>query len=69
MLISFMCIKFFNVSTVGVVCSLTPIFVCIIAYFLLGERLKLFDQAALAATFGAIMLVIFGANGTEGSAT
>lgn len=62
-----MCIKFFNVSTVGVVCSLTPIFVCIIAYLLLGERLKLFDQAALVATFAAVMLVIFGANGEEGS--
>lgn len=42
-LISFMCIKFFNVSTVGIVCSLTPLFVCLIAYWLLGERLKRFD--------------------------
>ncbi len=41
--ISFMCIKFFNVSTVGIVCSLTPLFVCLIAYWLLGERLKTFD--------------------------
>jgi uncharacterized membrane protein len=41
--ISFLCIKYFNVSTVGIVCSMTPIFVCIMAYFILGERMKLFD--------------------------
>jgi drug/metabolite transporter (DMT)-like permease len=37
--ISFMCIKYFDVSTVGIVCSLTPLFVCLLAYFMLGERL------------------------------
>jgi drug/metabolite transporter (DMT)-like permease len=37
--ITFLSIKFFNVSTVGIVCSLTPLFVCLFAYFLLGERL------------------------------
>lgn len=69
MLISYMCIKFFNVSTVGVVCSLTPIFVCIIAYFILGETLKLFDKVSMFFTFGAVMLVICGAKGGESSNT
>jgi drug/metabolite transporter (DMT)-like permease len=38
--ISFMCIRYFDVSTVSIVISLAPIFVCLLAYFLLGERLK-----------------------------
>ena len=38
--ITFLSIKFFNVSTVGIVCSLTPLFVCLFAYFLRGERLQ-----------------------------
>ena len=63
--ISFMCIKFFNVSTVGIVCSLTPLFVCLIAYWLLGERLKTFDQIALVAVFVSVCMVILGANGEE----
>jgi len=63
--ISFMCIKFFNVSTVGIVCSLTPLFVCMLAYFLLGERLKFFDQMALLAVFASVLLVILGAEGHE----
>ena len=68
-LISFMCIKFFPVSTVGVVCSLTPIFVCMIAYFMLGERMKRLDQMALVFTFAAVLLVIFGAQAQSGSDT
>jgi drug/metabolite transporter (DMT)-like permease len=63
--ISFMCIKFFNVSTVGIVCSLTPLFVCLIAYWLLGERLKTFDQVALVAVFVSVLMVILGAKGEE----
>lgn len=65
--ISFMCIKFFNVSTVGIVCSLTPLFVCLIAYWLLGERLKMFDQCALVFVFISVCLVILGAEGEESS--
>lgn len=39
-LITFTSIKYFDVSTVGVVCSLTPFFVCLLAYFVLGEKLR-----------------------------
>lgn len=66
-LISYMCIKFFNVSTVGIVCSLTPLFVCFMAYFLLGERLKASDWVALMVVFVAVLLVILGAEGEESS--
>ena len=63
--ISFMCIKYFNVSTVGIVCSLTPIVVCVLAYYLLGERMTAASVAALVCVFGAVVLVIMGAEGEQ----
>jgi drug/metabolite transporter (DMT)-like permease len=36
--ISFLCLKYFSVSIVGIVCSLTPLMVCLLAYFVLGEK-------------------------------
>jgi drug/metabolite transporter (DMT)-like permease len=36
--ISFLCLKYFSVSIVGIVCSLTPLMVCLLAYFALGEK-------------------------------
>jgi len=60
--ISFMCIKYFDVSTVGIVCSLTPLFVCLLAYFVLGERLKRFDLAALFFVVACVSLVMLGAD-------
>lgn len=59
--IGFMSLKFFNVSTVGIVCSLTPIFVCIFAFFLLGEIVKIKDIIALFAVMLAAAMVILGA--------
>jgi len=63
-----MLIKYFNVSTVGIVCSLMPLFVCVMAYFMLGERMKTFDWVSLGAVIGCVGLVIFGADGEEKSA-
>ena len=63
--ISFMSVKYFPVSTVGIVCSLTPLFVCVMAYFLLGERMRIFDWAALVAVFVSVSLVILGAEGKQ----
>ena len=56
--ISFMSLKYFNVSTVGIVCSLTPLIVCVIASFLLDEKMKVRDAITLAGVFIAAMLVI-----------
>jgi len=56
-----MTVKNFSVSTVGIVCSLAPIFCCIMAYFLLGERMKKVDYFALIAVFASVCLVILGA--------
>jgi len=65
--ISFICIKYFDVSTVGIVCSLTPLFVCMLAYFLLGERLKRLDQIALIFVVACVCLVMHGAKPSSGS--
>ena len=61
----FLCVKYFNVTTVGMVCSLTPLVVCILAYFILSERLRMFDMIALLTVFAAVMLVILGTSGEE----
>lgn len=60
--ISFMSLKYFNVSTVGIVCSLSPLIVCVIASFLLNERMKSRDVVTLAGVFSAVVLVIMFAN-------
>ena len=60
-----MSIKYFNVSTVGVVCSLKPIIVCIIAVMVMGERMGKLDVLSNAMSFFAILLVIVGASGAE----
>lgn len=59
--ISFMCIKYFDVSTVGVVCALQPVIVCLLAYFMLGERLRRFDQLSLFFVVVCVSLVMLGA--------
>ena len=60
--ISFMSLKFFNVSTVGIVCSLTPLIVCVIAAFLLNERMKQRDVLTLSGVFIAVILILVYAN-------
>ena len=60
-----MSLKYFNVSTVGIVCSLTPLIVCVIAHFLLNERMKTRDMMTLGGVFVAVLLVIMFANGEQ----
>jgi uncharacterized membrane protein len=62
-LISFQSLKYFNVSTVGMVCSLAPIFVCVLAYFMLKERMATADKIFLFAVFCSVILVLSGASG------
>ena len=45
------------------VCSLAPIFVCVMAYFLLGERMNYPDMLFLFTVFCCVTLVLFGAGG------
>ena len=63
--ISFMSYKYFNVSTVGVVCSLYPLFVCVIACLLLNETMKLRDVMTLTGVFISVILVIVYSNAEE----
>lgn len=63
--ITFTCVKYFEVSTIGVVGSLTPMFVCCLAHFLLEERLKLRDQGALLFVFVCVCLVLVGGDKTH----
>ena len=55
-----MSIKYFNVSTVGIVCSLKPIITCVIAVFLMGERMGGLDVISNLLGLVAILLVIVG---------
>ena len=66
--IAFMSIKYFNVSTVGIVCSLKPIITCVIAVALMGEKMGISDVISNALGLLAIMLVIVGTPAAEGSA-
>lgn len=61
-IISFQSIKNFNVSTVGMVCSLAPIICCAMAYFILGERMRKADFIFLVSVFGCVILVLLGAS-------
>lgn len=65
--ISFLCIKYFSVSTVGVVCSMTPLFVCILAYLLLGERLARYELMSILFVVAAIILVMLGGDSSKQS--
>ena len=62
--IAFSSINYFNVSTVGIVCSLKPIIACLFGVGLLGERMGCKDVIAMTAVFVAVFLVIFGAEGS-----
>ena len=57
--------KYFNVSTVGIVCSLYPVLVCVIASFLLNERMKIRDVMTLTGVFISVILVIVYSNAEE----
>lgn len=63
--ISFSSINFFNVSTVGIVCSLKPIIACLLGVTMLGEKMSLKDVVCMSAVFIAVFLVIFGSEGSQ----
>ena len=61
--------KYFDVSTVGVVCSLTPLMVCLIAYFVLGERMKKSELLSIFFVVAAVALVMIGSSKPPSSPT
>lgn len=60
--------KYFSVSTIGVVCSLTPLVACILAAIMLKERLTFWTIAAVLIVLSCVFMIIFGATGAEAEA-
>ena len=60
--------KYFPVSTVGVVCSLTPLIACVLAALILKERLTFWTMFSVAIVLSCVMMVLFGAKGDEAEA-
>ena len=60
--------KYFAVSTTGVVCSLTPLIACLLAALILKERLTLWTMCSVAIVLSCVMMVLFGAKGDEADA-
>lgn len=61
----FLLLKYFYVSTITIVCALTPIFTVILAYFIFGSQISPADIRALIAIFVAVGLILTGGNGTS----
>ena len=57
--------KFFSVSIVGVVCSLTPLVACVLAALILKEKLTCWTVTSIFIVLGCVLMVIFGATGEE----
>ena len=62
--ISFSSVNYFNVSTVGIVCSLKPMIALFLGLAILGEPMGCKDVVALSAVFIAVLLVIVGSEGS-----
>ena len=60
--------KYFTVSTVGVVCSLTPLIACMLAACILKEKLTFWTIFSVVIVLSCVMMIIFGAQGTEAEA-
>ena len=66
--IAYYTIKYFEVSTSGAVCSLTPLCACLLAAIILKERLSFWTMFSIAIVLSCVMMVLFGANGEEAEA-
>ena len=61
--ISYTAMKYFSVSTVGVVCSLTPLVACMLAAVILKEKLTFWTVFSVFIVLCCVLMVIFGATG------
>ena len=59
--ISYNAMKYFTVSTVGVVCSLTPLVACVLAALILKEKLTCWTVSSIFIVLSCVLMVIFGA--------
>ena len=56
----FILLKYFNVSTITTVCALSPMFICIFAFFILKATIEWTQIRSLMAVFSAVALIITG---------
>ena len=63
--ISYNAMKYFSVSTVGVVCSLTPLVACVLAAIILKEKLTCWTVSSIFIVLACVLMVIFGAPKSE----
>ena len=57
--------KYFTVSTTGIVCSLVPLMACFFAACILKERLTMWTIISVCIVSAVILLVLLGAQGAE----
>ena len=60
--------KYFAVSTTGVVYSLTPLIACLLAACILKETLSLWTIGSVIIVLACVMMIIFGVEGEEAEA-
>jgi drug/metabolite transporter (DMT)-like permease len=63
--ISYNAMKYFSVSTTGVVCSLTPLIACLLAVLFLKEKLSKWTIISVLIVLSCVMMIIFGSTGEE----
>ena len=59
--ISYNAMKYFTVSTTGVVCSLVPLIACILAALILKEKLTVYTIVSVLIVLACIITIILGA--------
>ena len=66
--IAYNAMKYFSVSTTGVVCSLVPLIACCLAALILKEKLTFYTIFSVVIVLSCVMMIIFGATGEEAEA-
>jgi drug/metabolite transporter (DMT)-like permease len=61
--INFSCAKYVPISIIGIVNNMAPVITVILAYFFLGEKLKLIEIIFLLLSVGGILTIIIGGFG------
>lgn len=67
-LIQYNAMKYFSVSTTGVVCSLVPLIACILAAVILKENLTVYTVVSVLIVLSCIITILLGAQGEEAAA-
>ena len=60
MLIQFTIVKYLEMTYIGIAQNLTPLLTVIMAYFMIGEKIKSIDILMIIIGFGGVTMVIYG---------